>query len=68
MVFNIACFLLKGLFVAIVLASVALLLGVVFDATHVVEAWLDRVVDILGRWAILTICSFAIAILIESWR
>lgn len=53
---------------AIFLASVALLLGVVFNATGFVEAWLDWVAGFLGRWTILTLCSFAIAILIESWH
>lgn len=68
MLFNLACLLLKGLFVATFLASIALLLGVVFNATEFVEAWFDWVVDLLGRWAILAICALFIAILIESLR
>ncbi|WP_448572193.1 hypothetical protein [Trichothermofontia sp.] len=68
MFFNVACLLLKSLCVAIFLALVALLLGVVFNATNFVEAWFGWVAGLLGRWTILTLCSFAIAILIESWR
>lgn len=68
MCFDVACLLLKGLFVAIFLASVALLLGIVFNATEFVEAWFGWVANLLGRWTILTLCALAIAILIESWR